>query len=200
MAGLTKEQRLAKEMEKEQELRDKIMKELEEKYKNVSTPTISSSVVAKKIPLDLEVPVTSNCTGKLIFVSKKSNGYSVEWAEYGMTEYMEIGELLSMRNTDRRFYEDNWIVIGDTDDYTANDIYKFLKVDKYYESVYTPDNIDDFFLLSPNDMIKNIARLSTGMKECISVKAQEMINNGILDSNKKIDALSEALKVEFTRK
>lgn len=210
MAGMTKEQRLEKEKEKEQELRAKIEKELEEKYKleqNNDVTTVSSvkpikelkKTNKKNIPLDLEVPVTSNYTGNLIFLSKKSNGYSVEWDEYGMTEFIEIGELLSMRNTDRRFFEDNWIIIGDTDDYTAEEIYSFLKVDKYYKNVYSPEDIDSFFNLSPNDMIKKISTLSKGMKDCIAVKAQEMINQGELDSNKKIETLAEALKVEFTK-
>lgn len=200
MAGLTKEQRLAREAEKEKELREKIMKEIMgDKAISSAVVTEKSSKIAKKIPLDLEVPVTSNYTGRLIFVSKKSNGYSVEWDEYGMTEYMEIGELLSMRNTDRRFYEDNWIVIGDTDEYTSEEIYKFLKVDKFYKNAYTPENIDSFFTLSPNEMIKTISTLSKGMKECIAIKAQTMINDGTLDSNKKIDALAESLKVEFTK-
>lgn len=195
----TKEQRLAKEAEQEKELREKITKEIEAKYKSTVKENNKKSKSSVKIPLDLEVPVTSNYTGKLIFISKKSNGYSVEWDEYGMTEYMEIGELLSMRNTDKRFYEDNWIVIEDTDEYTADDIYKFLKVDRYYKQVYTPDNIDSFFKLTPNEMVKCIGVLSKGMKECIAVKAQAMINEGTLDSNKQIDALSEALKVEFTK-
>jgi len=202
MANLTKEQRAQKEADDKIKLEAKIKAELEEKIRaeyESNIPKSEKSNTLKKIPLDLEVPVTSNYTGNLIFVSKKSQGYSVEWVEYGMTEYMEIGELLSMRNTDLRFYKDNWIVIGDTDEYSCDDIYKFLKVDKYYENVYTPEDIDSFFTLTPNEMIKEIAKLSVGMKECIAVKAQSMINDGILDSNKKIDVLSEALKVEFTR-
>ncbi len=213
MAGLTKEQKLAKEAEKEQEIRELVLKELKEKHEkeiqelkskiennNDESNESHNSPFNKKIPLELEVSVTSNYNGRLNFVSKRSNGYSVEWDEYGMTEYMELSELLSMRNTDRRFYEDNWIILGDTDEYTADELYKFLKVDKYYKNVYTPENIEKFFELTPDKMIKTISTLSNGMKDCIASKAQVMITEGSLDSNKKIDALSEALKVEFSKK
>lgn len=216
MAGLTKEQRLAKEAEneakREQEIREKVLSELKEKHEK-EIEALKSKIESgndefqekqnsfnKKIPLELEVPVTSNYNGRLTFISKRSNGYSVEWDEYGMTEYMELGELLSMRNTDRRFYEDNWIILDDTNEYTADELYKFLKVDKYYKNVYSPENIEKFFELAPDTMIKTISTLSSGMKDCIASKAQAMITEGALDSNKKIDALSEALKVEFSKK
>ena len=215
MAGLTKEQRIEKEKEKEQAMREAIAKELEEKYKKelesvksnskeeIKVTTVSKLKVAvprpKKIPLDLEVPVISNYNGKLTFISKRSNGYAVEWAEYGIVEYLELAELLSMRNTDRRFYEDNWIVLDDVDEYSAEDLYAFLKVDKYYQNIYTPDNIESFFDNTPEEMIRIVATLSHGMKDCIAAKAQEMIETGRLDSNKKIDTLANILKVEFTK-
>jgi|GEM_PF-7118982 len=35
-----------------------------------------------------------------------------------------------MRNTDRRFFEDNWVICEDTVDYKAMQVYDFLKVAK----------------------------------------------------------------------
>jgi len=196
MPGLTKEQLKEKEIEREQKLRDEIRRELEKELK-LSDGATSTKPKSKKIPLDLEVPVINTHNGKLIFTSKKSNGYSVEWDEHGMTEYMELGELLSMRNTDKRFFEENWIVLGDTDDYTSEELYKFLKVDKLYKNIFSPHDFDEFFKKSPEEMIKIIGTLSKGIRASIASKAQEMIINGTLDSNKKIEALSAVLNVEF---
>lgn len=209
MAGLTKEERAKRELEKKTELEEKIKKELEEKLRaeydeklkaNSSTATIAKGIQkVVRLPLDMVVPVTSIMNGKLSYSSKKITGYVIEWDSYGSTEYMELSELVSMRNTDRRFFEDNWIICEDTEDYTSSEIYDFLKVTKFYKYIYTPDEIDDFFKLSTIDAIKAVSLLSRGMKDCIATKAQELITSGKLDSNNMIDALSESLKVEFTR-
>ena len=103
-----------------------------------------------------------------------------------------------MRNTSRRFFEDNWIVLGDKEDYTAEQLYDFLKVSNLYKNIYTPENINDIFKLEPNDIIKKVSNLSKGMKSTIATKAKEMIDAKELDSNKKIEALETALNVKFS--
>ena len=57
------------------------------------------------------------------------------WDAYNSVEYVELAELVAMRNSARRFYEDNWIVLEDTDEYTAIQLYEFLKVSKYYDKL-----------------------------------------------------------------
>ncbi len=215
MANLTKEQRLAREAEKEAalkaEIEKKIRKEYEEKLKaemndknsfvedfsnkSVRAKTIQNTV---RIPLDTIVPVTCNVKGKLIYVSKKISGYTINWDTFGSTEYMDLAELVSMRNSDRRFFEDNWIICEDTDEYSAMQIYDFLKVTKYYEHVFTPENIDSVFDLTPNDIIRIVSALSNGMKETIAVRAKEKIDLKELDSNSKIEALEAALSMVFS--
>lgn len=207
----TKEQREAKKKEQEEKLRneleEKIRKEYEKKLKE-ETSNIKNdedkSVKAKKIqnstkiPLDTIIPVTSNFEGLLYFESKKTMGYSVEWDAYGSTEYIELSELVGMRNSYRRFFEDNWIIVEDTEDYSAGEIYSFLKVDKYYQNVLTPDNIDELFKKEPKEVIKIVSTLSNGMKDIIKTKAKVMYDNKKLDSNKMIEALETALNIKFS--
>lgn len=211
MAGLTKEQREAKELEKEERLRaeieEKLRKEYEEKLKEATaknnTSESSKIETAKniqktiKIPLDTIIPVTCNIKGNLIYISKKIAGYTIKWDNFGSTEYIELSELVSMRNSDRRFFEDNWIICEDTEDYTAMQIYDFLKVSKYYKSVFTPENIDTIFENEPTQIIKTISTLSKGMKETIAVRAKEKIEAKELDSKSKIEALETALSMTF---
>lgn len=209
MAGLTKEQREARELEKENQIRaeieEKLRKEYEEKLKNV-TEKSDADIVQKakaiqntvRIPLDTIVPVTSNIKGNLIYVSKKMAGYTINWDDFGSTEYIELSELVAMRNSDRRFFEDNWIICEDTDEYSAMQIYDFLKVSKYYKNVFTPENIDTIFEKEPSQIIKIISTLSKGMKETIAVRAKEKIDTKELDSNSKIEALETALNMKFS--
>lgn len=213
MANLTKEQRIAREAEKEAqlkleleakikaELEEKLRAEYEEKLKSAESDTKS---VAKniqssaKIPLDTVVPVICNVVGGAVYESQRFKGYPIHWDSYGSVEYIELSELVSMRNTSRRFFEDNWIVLGDTEDYTAGQLYDFLKVSNLYKNIYTPENINDIFKLEPNDIIKKVSNLSKGMKSTIATKAKEMIDAKELDSNKKIEALETALNVKFS--
>lgn len=211
----TKEQREAKKLEQEEKLRkeleEKIRKEYEKKLKaevsniksnenKVDTKSEKAKKIqnSTKIPLDTIIPVTSNFEGLLYFESKKTMGYSVEWDAYGSTEYIELSELVGMRNSYRRFFEDNWIIVEDTDDYSAGEIYSFLKVEKYYRNVLTPDNIDELFKKEPKEVIKIVSTLSNGMKDIIKTKAKVMYDDKKLDSNKMIEALEAALNIKFS--
>ena len=101
----------------------------------VSTPIVEKVVEKKdyskkaKIPKDYDIPVKSNVQGKLIYTSKKT-GYTEEWDEMGTIAYLEYDELVSMRNSHKKFFEDNWVLIEDTDDYTADEIYYSLNIDR----------------------------------------------------------------------
>jgi len=208
MAGLTREERAKRKAEQEAELKAKLKSEIradhEEKLKTATVYSEEKTMIAKKIqsavkiPLDTVIPVTCNVQGGAIYASKKINGYIVEWDEYGSTEYMELSELVSMRNTDRRFFEDNWIICEDTEDYTSMQIYDFLKVAKYYQHVFTPDDIDSIFEKDAKQIIKLISTLSDGMKSTIATRAKIKIDSKDIDSNSKIEALETALNVSFS--
>jgi hypothetical protein len=228
MANLTKEQRLVREKEKQEqinaELQEKLntqqeefsamiqaqkemfekqlaeMKQSVEANKDLSQNTIRAKEIqkSKKIPLDTVVPVIGNTVGGEIYKSKKMVGYMVEWDEYGSEEFMELSELVAMRNTDRRFFTDNWIILEDTDEYSAFELYDFLKVTKFYENILTPANIDKLFNMDNEAIIKIISGMSKGMKSTIASKVQQKIVSGELDSTSKIDAFEDALNVKFS--
>lgn len=205
----TKEQRLAREAEKqaqmEKEIEARIRAEYEEKLKNATANTNNEDVTkpvvkttkATRIPLDTMVTVVCNTIGGATYISKKASGYIVEWEDFGSEEYMELGELVAMRNTDRRFFEDNWIVLEDTDEYDAMQLYEFLKVAKYYTNVFTSRNIDELFSYSKDKIAKTISTLSRGMKETIAVRAKQKLDDNTLDKNI-VDTLESALGIQFT--
>lgn len=216
MAGLTKEERAKRDAEKEAkikaEIEEKIRAEYEERFKEMENRLLSkinqeeiidTATVAKtmqksvRIPLDTIVPVICNTPGGAFYSSKKIMGYTVEWDDIGSVEYMELGELSSMKNTDKRFFEDNWIVLDDTDEYTAAELYDFLKVSKYYKNVFTPENIDEIFSYPKDKIAKTIAVLSRGMKETIAVKAKQKLDDNTLDKNI-VDTLESSLGIQLT--
>ncbi|POO87876.1 hypothetical protein [Clostridium sp. 3-3] len=204
MAGLSKEEREKRAMEKEIKLRSEIEEQLRKEYEeklNSETSDTSISMnktrTKKKIPLDTMIPVRSGVQGELIYLSKKTVGYQVEWDQYNAVEYVELGELLSMRNTSRSFYKNNWVFFEDTDEYTAVEIYDFLDVAQYYENAIVGDDLDKIFVM-PLDEIKAVVKpLSRGVKDTLALKARKMIDSGEFDSINKIKLLEKLLDVEL---
>lgn len=152
----------------------------------------------KRIPLDVEVPCLCNVKGGLIYISTRNGGMNAEWSEFGDLQYLDVRELLLMRNSQKRFFNDNWISIKDTDDgeYTADDIYKFLRVDDKYGDFYDADNIESFFDLDEKQMKDKISRMSRGMKDLVSIMALDKIENGEIDSLKRRNEIISALGLE----
>lgn len=211
MAGLTKEQRTAKQAEEQKKLEERIKAELEKQYQEKletekkklesfeKTSTRKTQTTQKiDIPSNLLVPVKSGIHGILTYSSKKTFGYTVDWDDYGSVEFIEYGELLSMRNTQRSFFENNWIFIEDTDEYAASDIYKALAVGKYYNSVIVGDDLERLFAMEPKDIEETVSKLSNGVKQNIASIAKERIETGEFDSNNRIKALEKALDLEFS--
>lgn len=211
MAGLTKEQRAAKQAEEQKKLEEKIKADLEKQYQekfeeekkklasSVKTTTREIQTIQKiDIPSNLLVPVKSGIHGILTYSSKKTFGYTIDWDDYGSVEFIEYGELLSMRNTQRSFFENNWIFIEDTDKYDATDIYKALAVEKYYNSVIVGDDLERLFTMEPKDIEETVSKLSSGVKQNIASIAKERIETGEFDSNNRIKALEKALDLEFS--
>lgn len=205
-AKLEAEMRAKIEAEMEAKIRaeyEEKLKEAEDKVAELETEKEDTSAVARKIqssvriPLDTIVPVICNTVGGAFYSSKKIMGYTVEWEELGSVEYMELGELSSMKNTDKRFFEDNWIVLDDTDEYTATELYDFLKVSKFYKNILTPENIDEVFTYSKDKLVKTITTLSRGLKETVAVRAKQKLDDNTLDRNI-IDILESSLGIQFT--
>ena len=165
----------------------------------IKETTKESSNTAKtknnRIPLDVEVPCICNVKGSLIYLSTRNGGMNAEWSDFGDLQYLDIRELLLMRNSQKRFFSDNWISLKDTDDgeYSAEDIYKFLRVDDKYGDFYDADNIESFFDLDREQMKDKVSKMSKGMKDLVSVMALDKIENGEIDSVKKRTDIIDAL-------
>ncbi len=214
MAGLTKEQRAAKQAEEQKKLEESIRADLEKEYQkkleeekskittnnkpDVKEKAISNVRKKIEIPTNTIIPVMSGVHGILTYSSKKTFGYTVDWDDYGSVEYVEYGELLSMRNTQRSFFEKNWIFIQDTEEYSATEIYASLAVEKYYKNIIVGEDLDTLFTMSPDEIKKTISTLSDGIKQNIASIAKSKIESGEFDSINRIKALEESIGLDFS--
>ena len=150
----------------------------------------------KRMSSDDLVEVKSNFYGTLFYKSRVT-GYECEWSNYGDVNVMTIAELQNMRNSQRKFFSENWIVlIGENSD----DVLKYLQVDKYYENSIVYKNIDEIFALEPKELERVVSGLPSGMKDSVALKAHDMITSEELYNLKTIKALENALVYKLIEK
>ena len=144
----------------------------------------------KKIPLDAQVMVKNMTGGKLVYASKRLVGYSEEWHEFGEEIPMEMAELYSMKNTDRRFFTENWIEVDIA-------VLRDLQMDRFYKDAITADEINNLFDMDIDTLVYKIGKMSPNTKNCVGIKAIEMIADGRLSNINTISALEKALNCEL---
>lgn len=188
----TKEQREAKKQEHE----TLVVKDVtppspsNESLENAVEKITPKRIKKKEIPLNTMVPCKSNVYGGLVYVSVKTNERH-EWDDYGDVEYIELSELITMKNSQRSFFTKNWILIEDIE------ILKFLGVEKMYEKAINCESIDQMFHASHAEIKKQINGMSEGMKNTVICRARENIAEGKLDSISTIKLLEELLEAEL---
>lgn len=145
----------------------------------------------KKLPLDMMVACTNMTSGSLIYISSRQMGYKIEWEREGDVEYIELAELVTMRNSQRAFFEKGWISIDDPK------VIQFLRVDNYYKGMPSIEDYEDLFTKSDDEIKAVIESVAPGFREIIANKAYQMINDGVIDSRKTIAMLKEELGLDI---
>lgn len=133
------------------------------------------------------ISVKNNVMGPLVYNSTKNDGTSVSWSHFGDEELMRYSELQTMRNTQRRFFEEQWVYIEDAE------ILKALGVDQFYKDALTSSDFDSLFRMSSAEIERRISIMSPSMKENVRIRATKLVKEGKLDSLKKIRTLNKAL-------
>lgn len=132
------------------------------------------------------IPCKSVTNGELIMVGDKT-GVLYQWADYGDVEGVQYQDLLySARSARNGYVKYPRFIILDEDFVDQNPDIK-----KIYDSMYSTSDLKDIFNLPVSQMKKTIADLPDGAKESLKGLAATMIDNGTLDSLRKIKALDE---------
>jgi len=161
---------------------------LEIKEKKLTTPK------QWKPDLDRMIRVKNIARGKLIYKSKRLMGYTIEWANKGDENYIELAELINLRHTDRRFMTEPWIRIIEDDEV---EILKYLNVLNYYEGVLGLNSISEILTLDFESFKKRFNLLPKGYKNTVAIQAAEMIKNGTLDSIKIKNYIEKEMELEL---
>jgi len=132
--------------------------------------------------------------GKLIYKSKRQIGYTVEWAKKGDKNYLELGEFINLKNSDRRFVTEPWIRIIEDDEI---EILKYANILQYYKEILGIDNVADILRLDFDSFKKKFDNLPEGYKNAVIEQAADMIRNGELDSIKIKNYIEKTMGIEL---
>lgn len=152
-----------------------------------------------KIPGDLDVSVVSNVTNLLCYNCIKTYGEEVQWSNYGDSQDLSFEELRAMKGRYPRYFRDNWIVLEDSGDYTAEEIYAALGVTKEYENTVTPDTIRELFAQSNDELEESLKSFSRPVKQTVYDVALAQKEAGQFDSISKFEIIRKAAGMDAAR-
>lgn len=144
----------------------------------------------KAIPMDALVMVKSAIYGKLIYVSKRIQGYKEVWNGFGEEIPMEMAELYSMKNTDRKFFTENWIEVDPL-------VLRDLQMEKYYTQAIPIDTFNSLFELSESELESKIDNMKEHIRNAFVLEAMKRVENGTLNNLKTISLIEKKLNCEL---
>lgn len=165
----------------------------------------SAEVPAKREQLRLDdsvlIRVKSNTFGKLVYINKRTGERTV-WPHFGEEQSVTMADLRAMKGSQNDFFADNMIVITGCDDdryadITPEEIYETLLVSKYYKNFLDPDKFGTLYSMSEDVIRERVGQLSRNGRLNLIVALNKAIEDGALDSMKKIRLFEELLNCDL---
>lgn len=160
---------------------------VEEKVEKPQKPILRK----KQIDLNQLVPCRNVTVGNLIYVSKKT-GLQTLWMSYDDVEFIDVGELLTMKASQPKFLTEPWLVIDD------EDVVEYLGLKHLYAKLADVEDLDSFFDKSHGEMEAILEKLPNGTKNSIISRSRQLVEDGTLFDNRKIKVLEKALKIDLS--
>jgi hypothetical protein len=154
----------------------------------------SQKEVSPKRIIDSNTPVDvmNNTTGRLVFTNNRTQA---KWAfdGYGAMDEMLVSDLKNMRSSSPSLLLESYLLILD------DDVIEHLRLQKVYENIIKPEDIDNFFKQNDVKMREILDKCPKGMKEVLFMKAKEMIinNHPDMDYNSKKRVFEDIFNIKF---
>ena len=166
---------------------------VEQNKNDVAPEVVASTHVSDKVwepDLSARIPVRSAVYGTLIYKDSLTNRV-YEWGEYGQTQRLTLEMLENARNTQPAFFTTGWWEIDD------ENVLEWLDAKKFYTANVSISNFDSLLNKSAEEIVAVVNKLGVSQKVQLARRAQELIQEGKLDSMRAIRALEKALNVDF---
>lgn len=133
---------------------------------------------------DDQVYVMNGLMGTLVYRSDRTRKVW-KFTNFGQIDTIEYGELVTIRNRYSKYLTEGWLIVLDK---AVQDEFKLTEM---YQSILTPDNIEEIFSKNVDELRVFIDNLPDGMKATFVNKAMEKYKQGTLDSVKTIRLIEE---------
>ena len=210
--------KLKSQLEKEQEEKEKLKVEVEQKAEQLKQPELKSqeleetketdkpeqqseqpkqkpkSYIKQKRDLNEMVCVRNATMGSVVYSSKRTQGYKVEWEKMGSEgdeNYIELSELVAMRNSYPRVFQECWLIIEDTE------IIDYLNVRKYYNNIVDVDDFDGIFNLKPEKLEDKLRKMPKGLRDAVAQRAKQLLTKGEFDSIRNKKVIEKVLNIDL---
>lgn len=192
--------------------RSRAQKQVQDTTSNAVTDTIVTDKIdsvkddtkKKRIMFDDSaiILVKSNTFGHLIYINPRT-GDRTDWMHFGDEQPITMGDLRAMRGTQNAFFSDNMIIVSGVNDDRypdagPSDVYDALMVSKYYKYLVDPDNFNSLFNMNESEIKERVHSMSQNARMNLVIALNTSIQNGTLDSVKKIRLFEELLGCELT--
>lgn len=151
------------------------------------------NIVVKDVDPAQYVVVRNGFQGRLVYKSKRT-GEKFVWDEFGAEQEMELRELRNAKNSNKKFFINNWFM------FEEDWIVDYLGVRQYYKNAISIDGFDDIFTKKPDEILRLMKGISDGQKRSVAYRAKELITSREIDSLSVIDALEKALGIDLIEK
>ena len=162
---------------------------------NSTKATASKKVVstASKPAFDASEPImcTSVTAGELIMIGKKTkNVYT--WANYGDSTEVEYQDLQAAKLTKSQYIFSPLFMIENDELLEA-----WPDLQEMYSKMYNSRDISELFKLDNATFKRTLTTLPVGIKNTLKTMAYVMVENGTLDSLKKIRIMDDVLGTDI---
>lgn len=147
-------------------------------------------LIPKGIDPNQIVTVRNGFQGRLVYKSKRT-GERWAWDAFGAEQDMELSELKSVRNSNKKYFINNWFMFDE------DWIVDYLGVRQYYKNSIPIQDFDKLFEKPAAEVEKIISKLSEGQRKSVAYRAKQLIAEGGIDSNKVISTLEKCLGTEL---
>jgi hypothetical protein len=147
--------------------------------------------VRKQVTRDIEVAIMNNTHGGFIYIDPKTFSRH-EMTGYGDIDYITVGELLNMKNSQRAIIDNFWIVIVEvlSDDVELEDVIRYLSLEDLYKNALNKDEMDKLITKStPVNFKKAFDTIHKGMADRIVERALELFKAGKFNDWSKFDVI-----------
>lgn len=152
--------------------------------------TVKKPIVPKDVDPDQIVTVRNGFQGRLIYKSKRT-GEQWVWEAFGAEQDMELSELKNARNSNKKYFINNWFVFDE------DWIIDYLGMRQYYKYSLNINDFDQLFKRPADEIEDIISKLSDGQRKSVAYRARQLIAENEIDSNKVINMLEKCLGVEL---